>query len=177
MSSAVQYLNEPRTRRSWFSSMTSNSTGINSSNQKSSSSSSGSSGEKDARGEDSIMGSQLLSQGLRNRHSFIASSTSQSQKVLKAQTSQSLTYSHLVSSNSNMGETSKRCSTEVHPALASASIVAPDGQPVDSVIGTLPASGSSGTHQSLWQRATCLRRSLGKTSSHHKSGRKNVKER
>ena len=95
---------------------------------------------------------------LKSRHSFLATS-SQPHRISKAQISQTLT------SYSTITETHKNSRVDGHPALETASVTAPSGHPVDSVIGTLPATSSSSSHQSLWQRANCLRRSLVKTAS------------
>lgn len=61
--------------------------------------------------------------------------------------------------------------TDSHPALATESVVVPVGQPVDSVLSSIPST--NGPAPSLWQRATSLRRSLGKSSRQPLKSNKN----
>lgn len=60
--------------------------------------------------------------------------------------------------------------SDSHPALANESVIVPVGQPVDSVLSSIPST--SVPAPSLWQRATSLRRSLGKSSSPQKKSSK-----
>lgn len=74
-----------------------------------------------------------------------------------------LTFSNPLRNKSHISDT--------HPALATESVVVPAGQPVDSVLSSI--SSTNGPAPTLWQRATSLRRSLGKSNSQQKKSVKN----
>lgn len=74
-----------------------------------------------------------------------------------------LTYSNPLRNKSTVSDS--------HPALATESIVVPVGQPVDSVLSSIPSN--NGPSPTFWQRATSLRRSLGKSTSQQKKSNKN----